>query len=183
MSKTDSEFLAWVRDRYGSLTGPERDRLFALATRAGFALEAENERLRALLKRHLARRPEPECEIADDKKCDACVCGWEQWKTDEMVLEDETRAALQDKSYESAVTQWISIETAPKDGRSILVWAPGQEPEKAIWDSQPDCNCWCIDVVGPWECNPLYFVPTHWMPLPLPPEDKSDESGEGKADE
>jgi hypothetical protein len=100
MSETDSEFLAWARDRYGSLTGPERDRLFALATKAGFALAAENERLRALLKRHFARKPEPECQIVDDKKCDACACGWAEWKTDEMALEDETHAALQDKSDE-----------------------------------------------------------------------------------
>jgi hypothetical protein len=99
----------------------------------------------------------------------------------DIAIEDETRTALQDKSDEPAVTQWQPIETAPKDGRSILVWAPGQEPEKAKWDSQPDCNCWCIDVVGPWDCNPLYFVPTRWMPLLPPPEDKSDEPGEGNA--
>ncbi len=151
MSETDSEVLAWARDRYGSLTGPERDRLFALA-QAGIGMAAENERLRAdvqkldsectdlatdlstqrhdnaslaepwkvvnplraeaarlsaeneklraLLKRHFARKPEPECQIVDDKKCDACVCGWAEWKTDEMALEDETRAALQDKSDE-----------------------------------------------------------------------------------
>ncbi len=63
-------------------------------------LVEENEKLRALLKRHFARKPEPECQIVDDKKCDACVCGWGKWKTDEMALEDETHAALQDKSDE-----------------------------------------------------------------------------------
>jgi hypothetical protein len=63
-------------------------------------LAAENEKLRALLKRHFARKPEPECKIVDAKRCIACVCGWTKWKLDEMALEDETRAALQDKSDE-----------------------------------------------------------------------------------
>jgi hypothetical protein len=63
-------------------------------------LAAENAQLRALLKRHFARKPEPECQIVDAKRCIACVCGWTKWKLDEMALEDETRAALQDKSDE-----------------------------------------------------------------------------------
>jgi len=65
------------------------------------------------------------------------------------------------------MTEWFPIETAPKDGRRILIaghydcirwtaigaWAEGE------FHSEPD------------KFSPLRF-PTHWMPLPEPPETK-----------
>ena len=72
------------------------------------------------------------------------------------------------------MTEWQPIETAPKDGVTILT----QHRD----DLFPQC-AFCIDgewlrqtegpedVVGlgsgKWE--PLYRPPTHWMPLPEPP--------------
>jgi hypothetical protein len=84
-----------------------------------------------------------------------------------------------------AEERWQPIETAPKDGAAILVmrdiW-PGTSTGRAT-----ECNghntyvaAWWEDeggVGGAWMC---YFdricdprcpvVPTHWMPLPKPPE-------------
>lgn len=63
---------------------------------------------------------------------------------------------------------WQPIETAPKDGTSILVAAPGGVVTEASWSSRD--NGW-FDAYGlredPWEGNKLH--PTHWMPLPEPP--------------
>ena len=55
-SETDTEFVAWARDRYGSLTGRERDRLFALARR-GAVVQDRIEQLEVAL-----RHAEAECE-------------------------------------------------------------------------------------------------------------------------
>lgn len=77
---------------------------------------------------------------------------------------------------------WKPIETAPKDGRSILL----------MDNDQPGCKngvadkCWCGNTAvaewwgqvndGKWimymnvpNDPPLHFIPTHWMKLPHPP--------------
>ena len=69
---------------------------------------------------------------------------------------------------------WQPIETAPKDGRRILVtcegrvfiatYASGWTPEwvdegSGYWDASMDS----IDYA--------HFFATHWMPLPTPPKD------------
>ena len=62
----------------------------------------------------------------------------------------------------SEVSQWKPIKTAPKDGSNVLVYDP--------------------DVGYPYVCRWEYgrfvevseyysFNPTHWMPLPKPPEE------------
>lgn len=81
--------------------------------------------------------------------------------------------------------EWKPIETAPKDGTSIL----------AMTNDQPGCpggvadKCWCGNAAvaewwadegggdGRWICymnmvqDPaLHFEPTHWQPMPEPPK-------------
>lgn len=62
-------------------------------------------------------------------------------------------------------SQWKPIETAPKDGRPVLVYDPGLgypyvcRFRHGIW----------VEASGE-EFNVSF--PTHWMPLPDPPEDK-----------
>ena len=69
---------------------------------------------------------------------------------------------------------WQPIETAPKDGRHILLWLP--EPwglvEKARWYGP--WNNWQVGAIPADPMREEYFglgssVPTHWMPLPSPP--------------
>jgi hypothetical protein len=70
---------------------------------------------------------------------------------------------------------WQPIETAPKDGRDILVYA--RYPKYQEWvgkdefDSYIEIACWNggwrIDAFAP----PFGNQPTHWMPLPEPPND------------
>lgn len=61
---------------------------------------------------------------------------------------------------------WQPIETAPKDGTTVLTWTKGlTEDEGAImpmrWSST---RGWCEY----WGNHDLF--PTHWMPLPEPPQ-------------
>lgn len=62
---------------------------------------------------------------------------------------------------------WQLIETAPKNGRRILLW----------------CRDWHAPSTGQfyWQSFKLHDdlpewkdAPTHWMPLPLPPTEKED---------
>jgi len=70
------------------------------------------------------------------------------------------------------MSEWQPIETAPKDGSSVLAYAPlSTDPHRADkpyrilpmrWD---ESQCWRTDIM-PF----VRFSPTHWMPLPAPPE-------------
>jgi len=76
--------------------------------------------------------------------------------------------------------RWHPIETAPKDGTRIDLWA-GQRIFNAVWRAQfkdetdpycftwwapePDCECRGIE----WEDQRIGVDPTHWMPIPKPP--------------
>lgn len=79
---------------------------------------------------------------------------------------------------------WQPIETAPKDGSAILVFCtPSQELSgyrreedverevitTAYWDDYyPE---WCLCVAWGYEAEQrCYEAPTHWQPLPPPPE-------------
>ncbi len=78
-----------------------------------------------------------------------------------------------EKGY--SMTDWQPIETAPKDGTRIDLWAetvfPGYNGKRFI-------NCRWGKNPGPFEDskwlnlphNPLNWAPTHWMLLPEPPQ-------------
>jgi hypothetical protein len=70
-----------------------------------------------------------------------------------------------------AVAGWQPIESAPRDGTNILVWWPAQMhcPVTAHWNT----GKWSDAGIG-WKLTgwgmAMQTEPTHWMPLPLPPE-------------
>jgi hypothetical protein len=60
-----------------------------------------------------------------------------------------------------APVAWMPIETAPKDREAVLLWCPERKNIQ---------KCWWRD--GAWQRNndTLMEEPTHWQPLPAPPE-------------
>jgi hypothetical protein len=75
------------------------------------------------------------------------------------------------------MSEWQPIETAPKDGSWIILWAKdhlehfGDYPDKSLeyWVARWSNNAWRWynqddEVV----CND--YEMTHWMPLPDPPQ-------------
>ena len=63
-------------------------------------------------------------------------------------------------------SDWRPIETAPKTTRSILVWCPERKNQYMVyWDDRYE---------GEWRTvgggTALTEEPTHWHPLPSPPE-------------
>lgn len=69
------------------------------------------------------------------------------------------------------MSAWQPIETAPKDGSSVLCYAPIYGAPARIlvmrWDdgNYTKAPCWRTDVH-----SFVQFEPTHWQPLPQPPE-------------
>jgi hypothetical protein len=70
---------------------------------------------------------------------------------------------------EKVKTGWLPIESAPRDGTRILAYEDGNhyalewcqefpEPDGGYW------KCFCGQYVT------ITPEPTHWMPLPAPPE-------------
>jgi hypothetical protein len=70
---------------------------------------------------------------------------------------------------------WQPIETAPKDGTPVLAWDP---------QGEQCCEAFFIQAEHPWSLsagwysnhgrnndNPYGFWPSHWQPLPLPPQE------------
>jgi hypothetical protein len=73
------------------------------------------------------------------------------------------------------MTEWQSIETAPKDGSAILIWPAqsaftGNDTISYVVRWSDWKEAW-IEASGE-EYDTFY--PTHWMPLPPPPK-KGDE--------
>jgi hypothetical protein len=73
------------------------------------------------------------------------------------------------------MSKWQPIETAPKDGMRVLFYTPGDDETGYL----PSMQVSYIDKGGE---LPTYDVdqwhdglrPTHWMPLPEPPEEEND---------
>ncbi len=70
--------------------------------------------------------------------------------------------------------EWQPIETAPKDGTSVLL---GRFTGKPKADREGFISVdWCrtsakdYGFIGFGEFNENYWPATHWMPLPAPPE-------------
>lgn len=84
------------------------------------------------------------------------------------------------------MSEWLPIESAPKDGTAILIWQPSHaryddkrnggaydDNRYAIgyWrtDQDPDRSKWMWG-----NRNSGYVRPTHWQPLPSPPPEASE---------
>ncbi len=66
---------------------------------------------------------------------------------------------------------WRPIETAPKDGTRVLVWRPRESGDHI---AHAGVDHWRDDNAGggsgSWYRSRRYQQPTHWMPLPTPPQ-------------
>ena len=69
--------------------------------------------------------------------------------------------------------EWQPIETAPKDETTILVYGcwegelHGRDDEPDVWKASYFYGTWSIE--GGEYYSQRVINPTHWMPLPLPP--------------
>ncbi|WP_238920894.1 DUF551 domain-containing protein [Achromobacter xylosoxidans] len=71
--------------------------------------------------------------------------------------------AKHNAAIRAAVAGWLPIESAPKDGRRVLLW--NERYNAAITGQFYGLGGWKLDG----EMPPLFHQPTHWMPLPAAP--------------
>lgn len=72
--------------------------------------------------------------------------------------------------------EWRSIETAPKDGTTVLAW-DGESMREAWFTEEPEfkgsspANCWIVGYLTAAGTDAGFnrFYPTHWKPRPSPP--------------
>jgi len=70
-------------------------------------------------------------------------------------------------------SEWKRIETAPMDGTNILAFARGQYGPRDVYYGVAQ---WAVDGPGKIQPHvegwfwPFAIRPTHWMPLPSPPD-------------
>lgn len=76
---------------------------------------------------------------------------------------------------EASPAGWRPIETAPKDGTHFLAYGPAAYEARmvmAVMSWVKPYNMWAMSHVGGWEYDEDLQDPSHWMPLPEPPEKK-----------
>jgi len=95
-----------------------------------------------------------------------CHCGSISW---ESRIGESRYICAQCKS-----PLWQPIETAPKDGTSVLlygIWSGevhGHDNEYSILQASFSFKYWLVEG-GEYYCA-YVLNPTHWMPLPAPPK-------------
>lgn len=73
------------------------------------------------------------------------------------------------------MTGWLPIETAPKDGTRVLVYATLRGASLSGRDWKKDLGKWVVIAAWEeeynvwWDGSQCTLEPTHWMPLPAPP--------------
>lgn len=70
------------------------------------------------------------------------------------------------------MAEWQSIDTAPKDGSMIWAFQPNCCPGQSImfWILGGRKGLWVYADELLSDADPAPAQPTHWMPLPEPPE-------------
>jgi len=101
-------------------------------------------------------------------QCSICNASGDDGSEEYAVEKWNCRAALTAALPVIERAKWQPIETAPKDGTSILLFASDYPPLSYMGVGQwafadPD-----LGFVEGWFW-PFAIRPTHWMPLPVPP--------------
>jgi hypothetical protein len=114
-------------------------------------------------------------KLADEAHANGCeqgsTRGYTMDRSSESAIESAILQYAERLASRTTIQTWQPIETAPKDGTSILgYWATG---------GKHDCSMYACKYVsghpslrqGWWQTNEDYPTspPTHWMPLPPPP--------------
>jgi hypothetical protein len=79
-------------------------------------------------------------------------------------VQPEPTVEVEAQPLADSSSQWLPIETAPKDGRWLLLWCgAGLVPMVGNWFT------YAASTEGFWQSHTIQVRPSHWMPLPAQP--------------
>jgi len=84
------------------------------------------------------------------------------------AAEQRGAARVAELMEENAASSWQPIETAPQDGTNVLIAFADRHIQ--LWQTRVQDGKWMWYEVGP----------THWMPLPEPPQPGAEEKEQPK---
>lgn len=124
--------------------------------------------IEALERAHFQRRAEP---VAESTKTNLIDESGGYWVDGEFRIEGKDLDAMLDRLYTSPpipASQWLPIETAPKDGTWLILG----KTDGPVW-----ANCFWEKMTRKedrWgsSSGPVPFDPTRWMPLPAAPREE-----------
>lgn len=112
-----------------------------------------------------------------------CRKAFEKWYVDNLSGKRSIAWMVWQAAWSACADKWQPIETAPKDGRTLLLghrnalgnwrtlrgrWIPKAEIEEH-WEEDDFPEGFYEEAVEADEPNCWPTEPTHWMPLPEPP--------------
>lgn len=167
MLAEDKAFMAALSDRFSKAAKQSRGAIAALEAEIAAAVDYET-----LLAGPFPKPGALEAEIAEPQpqstreKAEKIVRDWYEIGDDNKlakVIEAITAVLVANTAAPQRGVRWQPISTAPKDGTRILV-VGGKYTEPVI--VMADIGWWLYanDKFG------LTSLPTHWQPLPSPPE-------------
>ena len=117
------------------------------------------------------------CRVAESRATYCCLWNKREPCEDCAELERQNRRTLQaafDRGRVApAPSGWQDIETAPKDGRDILVYTPEGRNDGDEWVAAIEATSWLdheqYGRYGGWRGIRYPWRITHWQPLPAPP--------------
>ena len=91
-----------------------------------------------------------------------------KYKHDDCSIGDEAADRIIELEMMLHTMSWRPIDTAPRDGGWILTFDP-EEPDK--W-AQCAVMRWAAEIDPGWmdQKGEIGHTPSHWMPLPAPPD-------------
>ncbi len=115
-----------------------------------------------------------------DVNSDAFRSACDVYNQHEFVCPVALKFAIQ--AYEAAKPSgWLPIESAPRDGKTLLMCCDGFEPVTAYWSKH--FNRWTTgcdpgdtgEEQAIYDACPGIFQPDYWQPLPTPPVEPDNE--------
>ena len=103
-------------------------------------------------------------------RCGCPKCDHEAWEKVRIGYQAMLSAAPVPPSQGEG---WMPIESAPKDGRPVLVFDPRGDNTILTASHYAPYNLWMAEPCEAEENDPERRFPTHWMPLPKPPVERN----------
>jgi hypothetical protein len=103
-------------------------------------------------------------------RCTVVSAQRRSWNKNNLDLED-----FKENELVIEPNAWATIDSAPRDGRPLILWVRGRFPSQSSFTAVGRFNesrrGWLLDITDPteWSSNAILIDPSHWLSLPASP--------------